>query len=496
MTILGIDIGGSKTALVLGNPKGEVVNRRQFTTHPERGFEPFMETLMANAEKLLSGVARPLVCSVAVGGPLNEEEGVLLCPPHLKGWIDIPLGAVLRDALGLPVHILHDARAGAFAEWTFGLPPESNARRLAFVTFSTGFGMGLILDGRLIDIPGEIGHWRVAEDGPLMFGKRGSLESVASGAGIAAQAAATGKFQPNVSLAELATMARAGSRDARNILEKAAIQVGRQCARLIDLFGLDAISLGTIAIHAGDLLLERVRMVAIEEALAHLGARCEIGAARLGVRLGDVACLSAAIRGGHRENVASLGISSRAQLMSHLRAVERLFSDRPTLDAIDLAARTITDVLAAGSKVLTCGNGGSACDAAHLAEELSGRFKADRPALAALNLVADGPALTCIANDYGFARIFSRQVEALGRRGDALVAFTTSGNSENVNLALKAARDAGMRTIVFSGKGGGEAGRLADVAVVIPNAETARIQELHTFALHAVCEACEVRFRK
>lgn len=144
-----------------------------------------------------------------------------------------------------------------------------------------------------------------------------------------------------------------------------------------------------------------------------------------------------------------------------------------------------------GGKLLTCGNGGSAADALHLAEELVGRYKIDRRALPAICLNSDVTALTCIGNDYGYDAIFSRQVEALGRRGDVLVGFTTSGNSANVLAAFTAARARGIITVLLSGKDGGKARTQCDLPIIVPSATTARIQEVHTLVLHQWLEAID-----
>jgi D-sedoheptulose 7-phosphate isomerase len=411
---------------------------------------------------------------------------VLLAPPHLPGWNDVPLPERLRERLGLPVHWMHDARAGAWAEWQFGVGRESGVCRMAFLTFATGFGMGVVLDGRLLDIPGEVGHWRVAEDGPGMFGKRGSLEGLASGAGIAAQGG-----RP---VEELAEAARAGDAKALALFDAVAVQVGRQCARLIDLFGLDAVALGTIAVKCEDLLIDRICEVARQEALPHLAKNCRIAPSALGEELGDLACLSAALSRG-LGGESALGPRACGQVAESARLLDVLLADKVFLDAVDSGAARIVEALAAGHKVLTCGNGGSATDAAHLAEELIGRYRGDGPSLAAVNLCADGSVLTCIANDYGFDAIFSRQVEGMGRKGDVLVAFTTSGNTENVNRALHVARERGVFTIALTGKNGGAARQIADLAIHVPHAASERIQEIHTFVLHAFCEAAEARFR-
>lgn len=182
------------------------------------------------------------------------------------------------------------------------------------------------------------------------------------------------------------------------------------------------------------------------------------------------------------------------QLRELADACAAALRDQAFTSALDEGAALLVATLKAGGKVLCCGNGGSAADAAHLAEELSGRYRGDRPALAAINLAGDAAAITCIVNDYGYEAVFSRQVEALGRGGDLLVSFSTSGKSANVLRAMEAARRLGLRNLAVLGKGGGPARELADVAVVVPHDNTARIQELHTLALHAFCEAAEHAF--
>jgi D-sedoheptulose 7-phosphate isomerase len=155
------------------------------------------------------------------------------------------------------------------------------------------------------------------------------------------------------------------------------------------------------------------------------------------------------------------------------------------------AARRCQSALSSGAKLLFCGNGGSAADAQHAAAELTGRFRRERRALAAIALTADSSALTAIGNDYGFDAIFSRQVEALGRRGDVLVAISTSGNSANVLNAVEKAAEIGVQTVGLTGMDGGKLAKLADVAIVVPALETERIQEVHIFLLHCLCAAIE-----
>lgn len=160
-------------------------------------------------------------------------------------------------------------------------------------------------------------------------------------------------------------------------------------------------------------------------------------------------------------------------------------------ETVEMAGRAILDCLHRGGKLLTCGNGGSAADALHLAEELVGRYDAERRALPAVCLNADVTALTCIGNDYGYDKVFSRQVEALGRPGDVLVGFTTSGNSPNVLAALRVAQSLGLITILLGGKDGGAAKGTCPHEIIVPSFTTARIQEVHTLILHQWLEAID-----
>jgi len=160
-------------------------------------------------------------------------------------------------------------------------------------------------------------------------------------------------------------------------------------------------------------------------------------------------------------------------------------------EAVVKAAVLVRDAVAGGGKVLAFGNGGSAMDAQHLAAELVGRFQRDRRAVAAIALTADQAIVTAVANDRGYADVFARQIDALGRRGDVAIGITTSGASANVNEALARARAAGLTTIGLTGGDGGETGRIVDVHVNVPHDRPARVQEVHRTLLHALCELVE-----
>jgi phosphoheptose isomerase len=158
---------------------------------------------------------------------------------------------------------------------------------------------------------------------------------------------------------------------------------------------------------------------------------------------------------------------------------------------VEAAAAMIAEALLLGHKLLACGNGGSAADASHLTTEFVGRFERERRAYPAISLATHGGDLTAISNDYSFADLFARQVQAYGKPGDALVVFTTSGNSENIFRALVAAKDLKLKTIAFLGRDGGECAGFADVELLVRAKTTARIQEGHKFLLHTICELVE-----
>ncbi len=175
-----------------------------------------------------------------------------------------------------------------------------------------------------------------------------------------------------------------------------------------------------------------------------------------------------------------------------LREHQELFAGlRSLAPAIEQAAGLIAGALSTGHKLLLCGNGGSAADSQHIAAELTGRFVSDRRALAAIALSTDTSALTSIANDYGFEEVFSRQIAALGNRGDCLLAISTSGNSRNVIRAAETARSAGLHTIGLLGRNGGQLRSVCEVPIVVPSETTARIQEAHGFIGHVLCGLIE-----
>ena len=175
----------------------------------------------------------------------------------------------------------------------------------------------------------------------------------------------------------------------------------------------------------------------------------------------------------------------------HLRLVQKVRNSKKLMKEIALAAVIMKVALAAGHKIMFCGNGGSAADSQHWAAEIVGRFQKERQGLPAIALTVDTSILTAIANDYGYERIFARQVEALGAEGDVLVAVSTSGNSANVLAAIDEAKKKEIKIIGMTAAGGGKMAEICDVCLVIPEKVTARAQEVHGLIGHILCEIVE-----
>lgn len=302
--IIGLDIGGTKTAVVLGDAHGVVHARDVFPTAPERGFDATFAMLTAALDRMRQTAAdrgqTVDAVSVAIGGPLEIARGIIHAPPNLPGWDAVPLKSLLEAHCGCSAYVQHDGNAGALAEWYFGA--ARGLRNVVFITLGTGCGAGLILNGDLYagtnDLAGEIGHLRMASAGPVGYGKAGSLEGFVSGAGLVKLAALR---QPQrwsttpPTVAELAAAARAGDADACNVFEEAGTWLGRGLAVLVDVLNPEMIVLGSLAVRLRDLLLAPALAALRQEALPAAAAACHVLPAALGERLGDIASLCAAL---------------------------------------------------------------------------------------------------------------------------------------------------------------------------------------------------------
>jgi glucokinase len=301
--ILGLDIGGTKTALVLGTLNADVVARDEILTPANVGFEAAMQIMGAAIDEFLhqvrcSDCEAPQAISISVGGPLNIEEGVLYSPPHLAAWGNAPLKQYLYKRFRLPVFVEHDGNAGALAEFYFGA--GRGTRNLVFLTMGTGLGAGLIINGAIFhgatDSAGEAGHIRLADEGPTEYGKVGSWEAFASGAGIQKLAHLRNpkEFSPTTTTAEIIRRALAGDPAALEIINEVGLWMGKGLAILVDLLNPEVIIIGTLGILLGELVLAPARKVLEKETLPISNRACKILPAQLGSSLMDVGCLMAA----------------------------------------------------------------------------------------------------------------------------------------------------------------------------------------------------------
>ena len=317
--LLGFDIGGTKCAVVFGKSHGdeiEILDRLPFATEASRGPEFTLLRLEEGARAILErqGLALHDAAGLGIscGSPLDSRRGLILSPPNLPGWDEVPIVARFEERLGIPTRLQNDANACALAEWRWGA--GRGCRHMIFLTFGTGFGAGLILDGRLYvgacDMAGEIGHVRMAADGPVGYGKAGSMEGFCSGGGIARAAQALVQayrrqqqpvaFAPDdlpleaITARLVAEAAQAGDSVALEIYATVAAYLGRGLAILIDLFNPERIVIGSIFTRQRDLLWPIAEQVIREEALAINAHCCEVVPALLGEAIGDYACLSVA----------------------------------------------------------------------------------------------------------------------------------------------------------------------------------------------------------
>ena len=305
MGIVGLDIGGTKCAVLLASDDGEIVAARRFAASD---FSGTIDALYSAIEDLTGDFDEAPVFGVSCGGPLDAREGVILSPPNLPGWDEVDITGELERRFGGRAYLMNDADAGALAEWRWGA--ARGARTVIFCTHGTGFGAGLILDGRLYEgtcsAAGEIGHVRLAPDGPVGFGKSGSVEGFCSGGGIARLAQmrvrklgtdpcfATDGIEA-ITARGVAEAARAGDGTARQIMVESGCHLGRALAILVDLLNPEVIVLGSIYVRAGDLLEGSMMEALQEEALPRSLAACRIVPSELGESIGDRAAVAVAL---------------------------------------------------------------------------------------------------------------------------------------------------------------------------------------------------------
>lgn len=319
MYSLGIDIGGTKCAVVLG--KGEIpdnisdfiIDKIKFPTNVNRGYNEITKEILSKADELLerNNVKNTELIGVGIscGGPLNSKKGVIMCPPNLPDWDNVPIVNIVSEHFGVKAILHNDANACAVAEWRFGA--GRGYQNLVFLTFGTGMGAGLILDGKLYtgtnDGAGEVGHIRLSEDGPEGYGKKGSFEGFCSGGGIKKLAELTAieylrenkksslfKSEADFSNLTAANIAKAmyeGDEFATAVYKKCAEYLGRGLSVIIDIINPEAIVIGSIFERNEEFFQSEIKEIIENEALTDNVKNCKILSAELGESIGDFASL-------------------------------------------------------------------------------------------------------------------------------------------------------------------------------------------------------------
>ena len=312
---LGVDVGGTKTAVLLAAMPPETLGRVEFPTLPEQGPQRAIEVIVKSARNLLmqQGLGQDAIAAIGVscGSPLDRRRGIVHSPPNLSPWIDVPICKLLEEEFQAVCRLENDANAGAVAEHRFGA--GKGTEHMVFLTLGTGLGAGIIANGRLYlgasGDAGEIGHVRLSLTGPVGYHKAGSIEGWSSGGGIAQLAVrmlegAQRRGRRSIlhdspantlTARDVGLAAHAGDAVARGILRASGEHLGQALAMLMDVLNPQRIVLGGLAWRMGDHLLAPMRKMAAREALPRTMAACEIVPAGLGERIGDVAALCVAV---------------------------------------------------------------------------------------------------------------------------------------------------------------------------------------------------------
>jgi glucokinase len=304
---LGVDVGGTKTAVLLSARPPEALGRIEFATLPEQGPERALQLIVESARSLLAqhGVGVKAI-GVSCGSPLDRVKGIIQAPPNLSTWVDVPIRQLMEEAFDAPCQVENDANAGAVAEHRFGA--GVGTEHMVFLTLGTGLGAGIIANGGLYlgagGDAGEIGHVRLSPTGPVGYHKAGSIEGWSSGGGIA-QLAAQMLARPgrssslrgveNVTARDVGLAAQAGDEVARSILRRSGERLGQTLAMLMDVLNPQRIVLGGLAWRMGEPFMAPMRRVMEREALPQTLRACEVVPAALGEKIGDVAAMCVAM---------------------------------------------------------------------------------------------------------------------------------------------------------------------------------------------------------
>jgi glucokinase len=315
--LAGVDIGGTKTAVVISAEPPTILGRAEFATLADQGPERALNLIQEHLEQLLhvQGIDKTQLEAVGVscGSPLDRISGVVQAPPNLPTWMDVPITSILQEKFDVVCRLENDANAGAVAEHRFGA--GQGVQHMVFLTMGTGLGAGIIADGRLYhgasDSAGEIGHVRLTASGPIGYHKAGSVEGWASGGGIAQvgkqEVAAAIERGESTALApllrngggitakDIAIAAQQGDELAKRIIRSTGTRLGEALAILVDILNPERIVIGGLAMRLGESLLTPARAAMEREALTPSCERCSIVPAALGEQIGDIAAICVAM---------------------------------------------------------------------------------------------------------------------------------------------------------------------------------------------------------
>jgi glucokinase len=321
--IVGLDIGGTKCAVVLARLECgiNIIDKIKFATESENGFEVTKAKLFQAIYDIIERNRLKItnICSIGVscGGPLDSRKGMILCPPNLPGWVNIPFVPMLEEEFKIPAFVQNDANACALVEWKLGA--GKGTENMMFLTMGTGMGGGIIAEGRLLvgasNMGGEVGHIRIEEDGPVGFGKHGSFEGFCSGGGIARLAqilaeeaiklgkpVAWAKTHEEITALDtkrLADYAKSGDKDAKEVFRIVGEKLGKGLAYFIDILNPEMIVIGSIFVRCEELLRPSMEAIIEKECIRYSKEVCKIVPAGTGEQIGDLASIMVAVYGLH-----------------------------------------------------------------------------------------------------------------------------------------------------------------------------------------------------
>ena len=506
LSVIGISIGGTKTAVVHAYFDGNFTNieKKVFSSSPNN---PNQE--MDDIFKAIKRFDYPIdVISLITGGPQDTQKGLLLKPPHLPGFDNYPIVDILEDKYHCDVYYLNDADACALAEFKYGA--GQGYKNMAYLTFGTGIGSGFILDNKLYTghngMAGEIGHVRLSENGPIGYNKPGSVEGYVAGGNICVWAkdfiinkdTNLNKYK-ELTTKDIAIEANKGDKTALEIFDEVANRLGEAISILLDILNLDIVVIGGIYPRCLNLLEDKVKKSVKKNAIKNNFNVAKILPSKLGEKIDDYSSL--------------VGILLGEDMKTFYERYPELL---PQKDNIESAIVILTNCYKNNGKILVCGNGGSSSDSAHIVGELMKSFMAKRPldegllnkinqefdidvasklqtGIPCIDLTAQSALLTAFANDVDPDLIFAQQVVAYSSHNpnDVVIGLSTSGNSKNVVNAIKVAKSLGLKTISLTGKEDSLLSKESMVTIKAPEKETFKVQEYHLPIYHYICMELE-----